>query len=92
MLCELTLTGVVDLEDPGKDDFELWSPSEERDQLCLFGRQVRCLKPNFPFVFTLISRADALPSPETKCELRSWRQTQGTKRCRSELPVYARGL
>ncbi|OAX38327.1 Oligoxyloglucan reducing end-specific cellobiohydrolase, partial [Rhizopogon vinicolor AM-OR11-026] len=30
---------VVDVEDPGHDDFELWSPSEERAQLCLFGRQ-----------------------------------------------------
>jgi len=27
------------LEDPGKDDFELWSPSEEREERCLFGRQ-----------------------------------------------------
>jgi hypothetical protein len=24
-----------------QDDFELWSPSEEREELCLFGRQVR---------------------------------------------------
>lgn len=32
---------VLDLEDPGKDDFELWSPSEEREERCLFGRQVR---------------------------------------------------
>ncbi|KAG1738508.1 hypothetical protein EDB19DRAFT_894550 [Suillus lakei] len=24
---------------PGYDDFELWSPSEERDSLCLFGQQ-----------------------------------------------------
>ena len=31
---------VLDLEDPGKDDFELWSPSEEREERCLFGRQV----------------------------------------------------
>lgn len=29
----------IDLEDPGKDDFELWSPSEERAERCLFGRQ-----------------------------------------------------
>lgn len=31
---------VLDLGDPGKDDFELWSPSEEREERCLFGRQV----------------------------------------------------
>ncbi|KAJ7065213.1 vacuolar protein sorting/targeting protein 10 [Mycena amicta] len=29
----------VDIENPGKDDFELWSPSEERQEACLFGRQ-----------------------------------------------------
>lgn len=26
-------------DDPGHDDFELWSPSEERAERCLFGRQ-----------------------------------------------------
>ncbi|KAF9263821.1 Oligoxyloglucan reducing end-specific cellobiohydrolase [Marasmius fiardii PR-910] len=26
-------------EDPNHDDFELWSPSEERNEKCLFGRQ-----------------------------------------------------
>ncbi|KAF8634658.1 hypothetical protein AX15_000797 [Amanita polypyramis BW_CC] len=30
----------VSIEDPGKDDFELWSPSEERQEVCLFGRRV----------------------------------------------------
>ncbi|KAJ6542795.1 Oligoxyloglucan reducing end-specific cellobiohydrolase [Mycena capillaripes] len=30
---------VIDLEDPGHDDFELWSPSDERAERCLFGRQ-----------------------------------------------------
>jgi len=29
----------IDAENPGKDDFELWSPSEERPEQCLFGRQ-----------------------------------------------------
>ncbi|KAH8981343.1 Oligoxyloglucan reducing end-specific cellobiohydrolase [Lactarius akahatsu] len=29
----------LDIEDPGHDDFELWSPSEERSERCLFGRQ-----------------------------------------------------
>ncbi|RPD60705.1 Oligoxyloglucan reducing end-specific cellobiohydrolase [Lentinus tigrinus ALCF2SS1-6] len=31
--CELSI------ENPGQDDFELWSPSEEREEQCLFGRQ-----------------------------------------------------
>jgi len=26
-------------DDPNNDDFELWSPSEEREERCLFGRQ-----------------------------------------------------
>ncbi|KAG5634687.1 vacuolar protein sorting/targeting protein PEP1 [Sphagnurus paluster] len=30
---------VLDLDNPGQDDFELWSPSEEREERCLFGRQ-----------------------------------------------------
>ncbi|KAH8920807.1 Oligoxyloglucan reducing end-specific cellobiohydrolase [Atractiella rhizophila] len=30
----------LDLADPNNDDFELWSPSEKREQTCLFGRQV----------------------------------------------------
>ncbi|KAF9551404.1 Oligoxyloglucan reducing end-specific cellobiohydrolase [Agrocybe pediades] len=29
----------INIEDPGHDDFELWSPSEERPEQCLFGRQ-----------------------------------------------------
>jgi hypothetical protein len=35
------LLGKLDIEDPGHDDFELWSPSEERAERCLFGRQVK---------------------------------------------------
>ena len=31
---------MLDVEDPRHDDFELWSPSEERREVCLFGRQV----------------------------------------------------
>ncbi|KAF9224207.1 Oligoxyloglucan reducing end-specific cellobiohydrolase [Gyrodon lividus] len=30
---------VLNIENPGHDDFELWSPSEERQEVCLFGRQ-----------------------------------------------------
>ncbi|KAF8314674.1 Oligoxyloglucan reducing end-specific cellobiohydrolase [Clavulina sp. PMI_390] len=29
----------LSVEDPNNDDFELWSPSEEREEACLFGRQ-----------------------------------------------------
>ncbi|KZV85936.1 Oligoxyloglucan reducing end-specific cellobiohydrolase [Exidia glandulosa HHB12029] len=30
----------MDTDNPGKDDFELWSPSEEREERCLFGKRV----------------------------------------------------
>lgn len=30
---------MLDTDKPGHDDFELWSPSEERTERCLFGRQ-----------------------------------------------------
>jgi hypothetical protein len=29
------------ITDPNHDDFELWSPSQARDETCLFGRQVK---------------------------------------------------
>lgn len=32
--------GKLSIDDPAHDDFELWSPSEEREERCLFGRQV----------------------------------------------------
>jgi hypothetical protein len=40
MCSHLLCLGTLDIEDPGHDDFELWSPSEERAERCLFGRQV----------------------------------------------------
>lgn len=30
---------VLNLDDPNNDDFELWSPAENRDEKCMFGRQ-----------------------------------------------------
>ncbi|KAJ6485837.1 Oligoxyloglucan reducing end-specific cellobiohydrolase [Mycena sanguinolenta] len=30
---------VLSVDDPGHDDFELWSPAQERQEQCLFGRQ-----------------------------------------------------
>jgi Sortilin, neurotensin receptor 3,/Sortilin, neurotensin receptor 3, C-terminal len=36
----LPALGKLDVEDPGHDDFEVWSPSSERAERCLFGRQV----------------------------------------------------
>jgi hypothetical protein len=53
---ELNPSGLVDVEKPGHDDFELWSPSEERDSLCLFGRQVSHPNSSFFFVTHIIYR------------------------------------
>jgi hypothetical protein len=53
---------VVNVEDPGHDDFELWSPAEARPEQCLFGRQVRsvllgCLVRN---VYNCVSRSNII--------------------------------
>ena len=42
------------------DDFELWSPSEERQERCLFGRRVCVLHVspmNLPHLFFFIRRS-----------------------------------
>ena len=53
--------GQVSIEDPGKDDFELWSPSEARQEICLFGRRVSVVSGlGGTFVLTLVT--GALPS------------------------------
>ncbi|KAG1747763.1 uncharacterized protein EDB91DRAFT_1245255 [Suillus paluster] len=68
---------VVDVEDPGHDDFELWSPSEERDQLCLFGRQtlyhrrkrdVNCVVGNTPKALDNIMRNCTCTLEDFECE------------------------
>jgi hypothetical protein len=35
------MIGVYNPDSPNDDDFELWSPSLEREEICLFGRRVR---------------------------------------------------
>lgn len=30
---------MLDTTNPNNDDFDLWSPSEGREEMCLFGRQ-----------------------------------------------------
>lgn len=32
--------GELNMQDPNDDDFELWGPSIEREEVCLFGRRV----------------------------------------------------
>ncbi|KAJ7446295.1 Oligoxyloglucan reducing end-specific cellobiohydrolase [Mycena latifolia] len=31
---------VINIDNPGQDDFELWSPADEHQEQCMFGRQV----------------------------------------------------
>lgn len=45
------LLGILKVDDSSHGDFELWSPSEEREEQCLFGRQVCCLYPQKYYVF-----------------------------------------
>lgn len=35
----ISLVGVLDLDNPNNDDFELWSPEDTRGEKCLFGRE-----------------------------------------------------
>lgn len=43
LLIRFFLSGVLSVQDSANDDFEYWSPSEERAERCLFGRQVCCI-------------------------------------------------
>ena len=66
------MSGVLDTENPGFDDFEMWSPSEERSEKCLFGRQVsmfccfRCYVADGDLL-------DSIPSQSAQCYLRGWK-------------------
>ena len=67
-------TGVLDPLNPNNDDFELWSPAEQRQERCLFGRKV-CIAdfPSGMFSFSRIGRflwtLDPLPSANSRPEL-----------------------
>ncbi|KAG2143753.1 uncharacterized protein EDB93DRAFT_1321681 [Suillus bovinus] len=77
---------LVDVENPGNDDFELWSPSEERDSLCLFGRQtlyhrrkrdVNCVVGDTPKALDNIVRNCTCTSEDFECEFNYVRNGQG---------------
>jgi len=68
---------VLNVEDPGKDDFELWSPSEERQELCLFGRQTlyhrrvretNCVVGNQPKALERVERNCTCTKTDFECE------------------------
>ncbi|KAG2114629.1 uncharacterized protein F5147DRAFT_834477 [Suillus discolor] len=77
---------LVDNETPGHDDFELWSPSEERDSLCLFGRQtlyhrrkrdVNCVVGDTPKALDNIVRNCTCTLEDFECEFNYVRNGEG---------------
>ncbi|KAG0704558.1 hypothetical protein DFH29DRAFT_910863 [Suillus ampliporus] len=77
---------IVNVEYPGHDDFELWSPSEERAQLCLFGRQtlyhrrkrdVNCVVGDTPKALDDIVRNCTCTLEDFECEFNYVRNGEG---------------
>jgi len=76
----------LDIEDPGHDDFELWSPSEERSERCLFGRQTLyhrrrrdrdCVVGQQPKVKETIVKNCACTASDFECEFNHVRNVAG---------------
>jgi hypothetical protein len=77
---------LVDVKKPGYDDFELWSPSEERDSLCLFGRQtlyhrrkrdVNCVVGDTPRAVDNVVKNCACTPDDFECEFNHVRNGEG---------------
>ncbi|KAG1774364.1 hypothetical protein EV702DRAFT_533144 [Suillus placidus] len=77
---------LVDVENPGHDDFELWSPSEEIDLLCLFGQQtlyhrrkrnVNCVVGDTPKALDNIVRNCKCTLEDFECEFNHVRNGEG---------------
>jgi len=77
---------VLNIEDPGHDDFELWSPSEERAERCLFGRQTlyhrrvrnkSCVVGNQPKATEKIVKNCACISSDFECEFNHIKNAAG---------------
>ncbi|KAG1768276.1 hypothetical protein EV702DRAFT_1253492 [Suillus placidus] len=75
-----------DVENSGQDDFELWSPSEERDSLCLFGQQtlyhrrkrdVNCVVGNTPKALDNVVRNCTCTLEDFECEFNYVRNGEG---------------
>ncbi|KAJ7657814.1 vacuolar protein sorting/targeting protein 10 [Mycena polygramma] len=76
---------VIDVDDPGHDDFELWSPSDERAERCLFGRQtvyhrrVRdadCYVGTSPKAKQRIERACSCVKADFECEFNHYKNSE----------------
>ncbi|KAG6330590.1 hypothetical protein ID866_8498 [Astraeus odoratus] len=77
---------VLNVDDPGHDDFELWSPSEERQEVCLFGRQTlyhrrkreaNCVVGKIPKVEEKIVRNCACTVEDFECEFNYVKDSEG---------------
>ncbi|KAJ7873145.1 hypothetical protein B0H14DRAFT_3106889 [Mycena olivaceomarginata] len=75
----------IDLEDPGHDDFELWSPSDERAERCLFGRrtvyhrrvrETDCFVGIQPKANERIERACACVKADFECEFNYYKNAE----------------
>ncbi|KAI5121770.1 hypothetical protein M0805_009581 [Coniferiporia weirii] len=77
---------VLDLENPVNDDFEYWSPAEEREERCLFGRQTlyhrrirnrNCYIGNQPKIAEKIVSNCACTDADFECEFNHVRNSAG---------------
>lgn len=74
--------GKLNKNDPSHDDFELWSPSENREEQCLFGAQVSdACKKTKPTDINL----DLLLSTAKGCKLLRWRSGKTRRKHPEEL-------
>ncbi|KDQ06635.1 hypothetical protein BOTBODRAFT_181398 [Botryobasidium botryosum FD-172 SS1] len=76
----------LDPDNPAQDDFELWSPSEEREERCLFGRQVlyhrrlrdrNCYVGNQPKISKRIVKNCECMESDFECEFNYARNANG---------------
>ncbi|KAH7881943.1 hypothetical protein F5I97DRAFT_1932104 [Phlebopus sp. FC_14] len=77
---------ILNIENPAHDDFELWSPSEERQEVCLFGRQTlyhrrkrdaNCVVGNQPKVEEKLIRNCACTLDDFECEFNYVKNVDG---------------
>ncbi|KZT00997.1 Oligoxyloglucan reducing end-specific cellobiohydrolase [Laetiporus sulphureus 93-53] len=77
---------VLSIENPGNDDFELWSPSEQRNELCLFGRQTlyhrrvrdaNCVVGNQPKATEKVVKNCECDNSDFECEFNYYRDESG---------------
>lgn len=87
-LCALSdaRAGSINLLEPGHDDFELWSPAEEREEQCLFGRrtlyhrrkrEIECAVGTQPKLGANIVENCECKDSDFECEYNHYRNSDG---------------